>query len=306
MAMYFFPSSRHAAVQITALFNFVWPTAAALWNLRWQVSGYLAAVPDATAAQLNERFVKGSGLHGTDLKGACVDANWDDQKSRFASLVLSNAFSIYESWADEIAKEFGGSFRGLNLQFPGDVAGIIATLSASSSSVMMAAYYPIYSTQGKYSGSILPNLMLAYRYFKEVRNCEMHAGGLAGDRVLQAYRLFLPFSDKMNLGMRGDLILDEPISGAPLRLHLRGVVGFCDIMLRIIATLDAELGRTANAEKAFKINMANVIGEPVMLGGNLKRRRQQVASRCVKAGYPRPANIDAVYDFLRAEGVIQI
>jgi hypothetical protein len=48
MAYYFFPATRFAASQITDLFDFVWPTAAALWNLRWQVAGFLKEAPAST------------------------------------------------------------------------------------------------------------------------------------------------------------------------------------------------------------------------------------------------------------------
>jgi hypothetical protein len=37
----FFRSSRAAYQQVAELFDFVWPTAAALWNLRWQVRDLL-------------------------------------------------------------------------------------------------------------------------------------------------------------------------------------------------------------------------------------------------------------------------
>lgn len=64
----FFPSGRQASDQITALFNFVWPTAAALWNLRWQVQGFVAEVPSATVDQPEQRFVFGSKIDTVDLK----------------------------------------------------------------------------------------------------------------------------------------------------------------------------------------------------------------------------------------------
>jgi hypothetical protein len=63
----FFPATREALAQMTALFDFVWPTAAALWNLRWQVQGFVAEVPTATVDELRKRFLFGSGLEGVDL-----------------------------------------------------------------------------------------------------------------------------------------------------------------------------------------------------------------------------------------------
>jgi hypothetical protein len=53
----FFPATREAIDQMTALFDFAWPTAAALWNLRWQVHGFITEVPDATSEDLKKRFV---------------------------------------------------------------------------------------------------------------------------------------------------------------------------------------------------------------------------------------------------------
>ncbi len=80
MAYYFFPPTRVAVAQISELFDFVWPTAAALWNLRWQVSGFLQEVPKSSPVQLNDRFVFGSKIHGTNLKKACVETTWQAQK----------------------------------------------------------------------------------------------------------------------------------------------------------------------------------------------------------------------------------
>ena len=46
MVCFAFSETDEAADEITRLFEFVWPTATALWNLRWQVGGFLAIVPN--------------------------------------------------------------------------------------------------------------------------------------------------------------------------------------------------------------------------------------------------------------------
>lgn len=313
MTIYFFRPSREAAAEITSIFNFVWPTAAALWNLRWQIGGYLDAVPDATVPQLNERFVRGSGLHGADLRRACITTSWDDQKERFASLILVNAFAVYESWAEAMVRELQVPFRNQRFQFPDSAAtngvgleSTIASLLVTPSPVLDAAYFPIFSVSDKYAWSILPNLLLAYRYFKEIRNCQMHGGGAATQKAEDAYQAFAPFSDRLALGMKGALVIEPVVVGTPVRLHLRGVVGFCDILLRIIATVDAELCRSPNAERIFRRDLAAVRNAPSTLSGEQRRRRYQVALRCVQAGYPRPKATDTVYAFLRSERLIQV
>lgn len=165
----FFPASRHAADQITTLFEFVWPTAAALWNLRWQVQGFVAEVPNATVDQLKQRFLFGSKIDNVDLKRTVKDYSWDDQTAIFASFVLTNAFAIYEQWADEILHSLGeGTQSGKKLQFPAKVVTIMGTLLASTSPTLNSAYHPVFAAGKKYALAQLPNLMLCYRYFKEL------------------------------------------------------------------------------------------------------------------------------------------
>ncbi len=67
MSFLFFNSSKNAYKEITDLFNFVWPTTAAMWNLRGQVGEYLTLKPDATDREIYSRFVEGSGVQ-TNLK----------------------------------------------------------------------------------------------------------------------------------------------------------------------------------------------------------------------------------------------
>jgi hypothetical protein len=92
----FFRSSRSAFKQVTELFDFVWPTATALWNLRWQVAGFVSVRSDATSEELAKRFTEGSGIHGANIKKACLEMNWDQQQSQFAKFLLTDLFAIYE------------------------------------------------------------------------------------------------------------------------------------------------------------------------------------------------------------------
>lgn len=96
MAGHLFRTSRWAYRQVTELFDFVTPTAAALWNLRWQVVGFCSHHPAASVQVLDDRFVSGSGLHGANLRRACIDTSWEYQQQQFAKFLLISLFSIYE------------------------------------------------------------------------------------------------------------------------------------------------------------------------------------------------------------------
>lgn len=307
MAPYFFPATRAAASQITELFDFVWPTAAALWNLRWQVGGFLNEVPAATPAQLNDRFVFGSGIHGTNLRKACVKTTWEEQKHHLSAILLTNAFAIYEHWTDEIlislAMTDGKGERLQRKDSPGGKIGLQTTvqnLCLPESSTLKTAYYPIYSSSPKHSWSKIANLMACYRFFKELRNAQVHNGGVASKRATDAYAAFAPVSGKAALGMKGDLIHAPVVEGEKVALHLRGLVGFCDILLRIIVTLDAELCRSERAEAVFEAAFKPL--QKRTLSSNPKRRHMQIVNLCRAAGFPKTSDTELVRKFLISRG----
>ena len=53
---HFLPSTREFHANQTAINGFLNPAAAALWNLRWQVAGYVAVNPSASHGELMGRF----------------------------------------------------------------------------------------------------------------------------------------------------------------------------------------------------------------------------------------------------------
>jgi hypothetical protein len=123
----FFHTTTSARIQVTALFDFVWPTATAMWNLRWQVQGYLGVVPDATVADLNARFIHTSKIHGANLRRACIDQAWDKQLEFFAHILLTNLFAIYEGWIEATLKviQRHNTTNIKGLQFPIGMSGTL-------------------------------------------------------------------------------------------------------------------------------------------------------------------------------------
>jgi hypothetical protein len=311
MPYYFFHATRVASTQITDLFDFVWPTAAALWNLRWQVSGFLKEVGNATPTQLNDRFVFGSNIHGTNLKRACIDTSWDEQKENLAAIVLTNAFSIYEHWADEILTSVGlPTGKGRSLQFDDQPKkpGLLLTVQSicsSESKIMKSTYYSVFTQSKKYSWPLMKSLLLSYRYFKELRNAQIHNGGLGTPLAEESYRAFAPFANKAALGMRGELIHDPIASGQKTRLHLRGVVGFCDILLRMMVTVDAELCRSLPAETILE-RYLRAARQHSTFSGKPTRRRAQVLGLCRAAGLPPPNDVDAMRSFIVRRGLMRL
>jgi hypothetical protein len=308
----FFKSTADGIDQFTNLFDFSWAAIPALWNLRWQVAGFLREVSSATDADLRARFVLGSGVQGANLRRACVDTGWEEQQSRFASIMLTNAFSIYEHWADEVLREIqSGQIGGRRLQFPDSKAkpgfiGTIQGLTANVSPTLDGAFYPIFSSQPKYSWQHAANLLLCFRYFKEARNSEIHHGGRASDAAADASAAFVLVSSKQHLGMKGSLDFVPLAKGQPVSLSVRGVVGFCDVLIRLMITADAELCRVPQAERLLEHRLRNAKREYNTLAANRSRREYHITRRCAAAGLPRPANANLVYKFMVGKGIVKV
>jgi hypothetical protein len=259
----FFPCTRNTVDSLTKNFDFLWPTAAALWNLRWQVNGFVAATPNANETTIAGRFISGSGITGANLKRACIAHTWEDQQERLAEILLTSVFAIYESWCEEILKllHLSQNNNAKKLQFPTEfdangniVSGVQRVLSisnANQSLMMNESIFPMLAQHPKYSLASIENQLTCYRYFKEARNCLMHNGGIADHKCVDAYARFAAIPDAASLG-----VAEIPNnSGAVLQqrvgLSLRGVVGLSDIVLRLIITLDAQFACHSRAEQFF-------------------------------------------------------
>ena len=68
-----------------------------------------------------------------NLRRACIEHTWDDQKEAFARLLLTNTVAIYEGWVDEVLNALGRNSQQLRkaLQLPDPAAGLGSGVSAA-------------------------------------------------------------------------------------------------------------------------------------------------------------------------------
>lgn len=313
MPSYFFKTTTDAHDLITRLFDFVWPTAAAMWNLRWQVTGYLSVVPNATDNQLKARFSEGSDLTPGNLKRACVDHSWDDQKEDFARIILINLISIYESWTAELLDDLNSNNRIMRnaLQYPDSsakdgkgVTWAVSELTKVESSALRTSLYPKFAASNRYSFSKLEALLRCFRYFKEVRNSDMHGGRIVEQRLFDAAASFSTVATPSDLDVSEVPIHFPAIIGEKARLSLRGVTGFAEIILKMLTTLDAEFSRSAAAEAVFIRRWHEA--HPKRINFRLKsaKRENQVKRLVERAGFPRPSSPDGLGAWLKAKRLV--
>ena len=306
-----FRETDEGAAEITRLFDFVWPTAVALWNLRWQVSGFLTAVPNASYDEVASRFVVGSDVHGADIRAMSLNTTWEDQKARFAEFVLTNIFAVYESWSRRLLKSTqvtGMSDRDLYRVGDNVQTGLqvfIRRVVAAPSPVMQSAFQPSFMAHRKVHEPQLNDMLKCYRYFKELRNCQIHNGGVADRKAFDAFQAFEPVSSAASLKTKGAIEHFPVIIGDKTIVSLRGVVGFSDIVLRMMITVDALLAGSEAAERSALDKVRKVtLGRVRTLNSDRNRAALQITAICRKASLPAPAIVDDVRVLLLRHGLV--
>lgn len=314
----FFVATQESLGAITGLFDFVWPAAVGLWNLRWQVSGYAHARGQRPSVpELRARFVEGSGIHGANLHRACIDKTWEEQQADLAKVVLLNLVSIYEGWATDLVAELsiGPASVAKNtvqgLQFPtasikGKPSGVsvaVACLATPACHAMEQDVYPLRNGKAAVSMQELEDLEVVYRFFKETRNCLMHQSGRASQRQVDAFSSFTALAAKPKLSFSIPQHHAAALSD-PVRLSLHGVVGFGDILRRMMLTIDAEALRGTPALQVLLARWQTVHGV-VSLKRDAKSKAAQLRLLLAKVDVPSAKTTTSIESELRSAGLIK-
>lgn len=263
---------------------------------------------------MHGRFVAGSGITGANLTRACIELTWEEQQAEFAKFTLFNLFAIYEGWLALTLSIIGMQSIEKNLHFPtstatnGSLLGIgnaLARLQQHQSPAMKQAFYVALRKHPKNSSGKIENLLKAYRCFKEFRNALMHGGGIAESKCMDAYLQYSTLVPS-DLGVSEMPKVLAPTLGSPIKLSLRGVVAFSDLILRLVATLDAEFACTVGAEKEFTSQWRTHFTEPggaraksFMLSSHAATRERHVRRLVGKLGLPHPTDIAILETFMQ-------
>lgn len=203
------------------------------------------------------------------------------QQENLAWLLLSNTIPIYERWWKQLAEEVGfADISEEGMEFPSDPGhsnkkGILqqlAELTQSESTVFKTVFYDLYSNKRNHCSSLgeLNLSMYAFRLFKEIRNCYMHNGGIVSNKIVDrntgnpwitvAYDAYKDHVVSASTSTQNVLGIEElPLLpadfctsvGSKLRITLRGIVGFSNIMRRIMLTVDSELIKSIVTEQYY-------------------------------------------------------
>lgn len=312
MARPFFLTTANFRDQHVALYDFVHGTTAAIWNTRWQVHGYLDAVPDATADDLEARFARGSGISRVNVRRTFAEQSYDEQREELARITLVNTIALYEGWLAALTSAFPGTKSAIELQFPSKgfkgrttrgVRDALADMTKTTSPAMASAITPGLRARTEYRGTELDDLLLIYRYFKEVRNALVHAGGYADQKLVDAHTQMVTVT-KSSAGLNDIPEHYVPVLGQRTALSLYGVIGFGAVVFHMVATIDAELSQTKVAEREFVQRFRERYGLKDLTKAQPKRAKR-LSSLTKNLGFPEPRSVQGLDDLLVSERIIR-
>ncbi|WP_329492954.1 hypothetical protein [Kitasatospora herbaricolor] len=317
MQRFFFAESRSFGYRATQLFDFIHPASVSLWNLRWQVQGFVTAVPDATEDELSGRFANGSGIQSTNLRRVCIDTSWEDQLGQFSQIMGASMIALYEGWAESLLPKLGHAKFAKEVQIPSagtygqnantkGVAQALAEIHAAGMSPEMEkGFSPTYKSHSKYSFTQLDALVTPYRYHKEIRNSFTHQGGTAGDRAVNAWRKASALTAK-DIGGKTGPILTMPVKDKPITYPIKEAIQLADVITRLVHTIDAELTGTLFAEQYFyeawkgNPNIANL--QLQAFPSDPVHQNRKINQICRKAGFLSPADPTAIIAMCKKSG----
>lgn len=310
MAKHLHPASNSFRQSHVELYDFALPAAAAMWNLRWQVRGYLETKPDVSATELSHRFVFGSGLNYRNLRAPFENTTWANQQDQFARFLLTNLVSLFEGYVAELEVVYQTPGLAKQLQFPSagatsrrtpGICDALTELTQRKSAAMEASFASALAKQPRFMGDHLDALMIMYRYFKEVRNAFAHRNGIAEPYMEGTYKAVTELS---SWPLRPDLAAEVPpiVGGERVTITWRNMQSFSELLLVVVTTVDTILASTPTAEAIFLDTWRAKHGTR-FIKGNLPsdegKRGRRLQNLIVALGLPRPDDPERLFALLR-------
>lgn len=303
---------------MSELFDFIWPAVSTFVfarskayrhrNLAGNARRLALAATFQSPRNLRAQYRSITGLKRANLEKSLLETDWAIHEQVFARLVLVNVFAIYEGWLDDLLDELEPLPRtslqnkwrknfitacqfhyttNKHQDWTWAMGELRAKQSASLTSCLGA------SLRGKrfYSLQHAINLLRCYRYFKELRNAVIHRNGKVGAALISAAN---DYSSIVNQNVFGANIrppegTNHPlIEGSEVSLSLFGVVGFNDIILRLMSTLDVEAGLTTFGEATMERFFRNRTNKR-SLSGNRDATARRMANDYGLVGLEQPS-----------------
>ena len=139
-----------------------------------------------------------------------------------------------------------------------------------------------------------------YRYFKECRNCIIHSGGRTNQNLVDAYA-----------AISGLLASDLDVAEVPdmqsvtsvdalVTLSLRGVVGFSQIVIKLVEVLDMEFIKADKALDCFVAQIKEFTPYPEYPSQDENKAKKMIEGIMRRSGFLPPIHSNEFYQLLKS------
>lgn len=305
----FFFQSKLFEAQMTELFDDLWPTVTAIKNLRWQVNGYYHEMDVKQNVKLSSHFVDSDDkTNRPNLYRACIEQSWEQQEYSISRNLLTNIFALYEGWIETILPLLSDDeICPKKFQFDNSARATLVLMQQQSNTALVDAYYDVYVARNNGSKlAHLENYLKVYRYFKECRNCIIHSGGRSNQKLIDAYQNVLGLS-AINLDV-SEIPQMEPVTAVDniVKISLRGVVGFSQIVIKLVEVLDMEFIKFPKAVDIFISQIKTFTPYPQYPSPEEYKVKKMIEGIMRRSGFLPPRQSDNFYNLLKNNGILRI
>lgn len=305
----FFFQSRLFEAQMTELFDDLWPTVTAIKNLRWQVNGFYHELNVKQNSKLSSHFVDSEDItNRPNLYRACIEQSWEQQEYSLSRNLLTNIFALYEGWIETILPLISDDdVNAKKFQFPSTARTTLFSMQQHENKVLVNALYNVYVNNNKSSAfSHLENYLKIYRYFKECRNCIIHSGGRSNQKLIESY------NDIIGLTCEDLDVTEVPhmepvtVENELVKISLRGVVGFSQVVIKIVEVLDMEFIKAEKAIDCFISQIREFTPHPEYPSPDEAKSRYLIEKIMRRSGFLTPQHSADFYKLLKCNGILRI
>lgn len=318
---FFFSATQSVHDRLGNVFSFIWASYAGLRELWWQVRGFQNEFPNIHINEIEKKFLSGLPMPGgPDLQRICLETDWLQHEQEFARWLLFDACTLYEGWVEKICFDIFTTVSwekyAKNLQFPSDfthhrnATGYQITISAANantSNLMATEFYPNLKLSKLNCWSNINDNLIAYRFFKEIRNTFIHSDGTATADVVSWLGKLSVAQSANPRPFRHLFNLPNQTVGQKIKLDIHDCILFATVVRKLICTFDAALSVAATSENILEQRLRALVRQNTKwqnLPVDPVKKMQRIHRILAASRVPEPVNFNNVMAWMAAKKII--
>ena len=147
---------------------------------------------------------------------------------------------------------------------------------------------------------------LTWRTFKECRNSIIHRGGKTDQRTVDAYNDIVGITAAdIDVAEVPEMFTMSAVDET-VKISLRGVVGFSQIVLKLVEVIDTELIKSEKAIDCFVKQVKEYTPYAYTLSQDTRISEKKIIGIMRRSGFLQPKHSAAFLHLLRNTGIIRL